>query len=42
MLLDGLSYREMAAVLGISENNLRVQLNRIRKELALLIERIST
>ena len=34
MHLDGLSYREMAAVLGISENNVGVKLNRIRKELA--------
>jgi RNA polymerase sigma-70 factor (ECF subfamily) len=39
MLLDGLSYREMAAVLGISENNVGVKLNRIRKELAQQIER---
>jgi RNA polymerase sigma-70 factor, ECF subfamily len=41
MLLDGLSYREMAAVLGISENNVGVKLNRIRKELAQEIERTS-
>src|SRR5262245_39841443 len=39
MLLDGLSYREMAMVLGISENNVGVRLNRIRKELAQQIER---
>jgi RNA polymerase sigma-70 factor (ECF subfamily) len=39
MLLDGLSYREMAVVLGISENNVGVKLNRIRKELAQHIER---
>jgi RNA polymerase sigma-70 factor (ECF subfamily) len=34
MLLDGLSYQEMAEVLGISENYIGVKLNRIRKELA--------
>lgn len=34
MHLDGLSYQEMAAVLGISENYIGVKLNRIRKQLA--------
>jgi RNA polymerase sigma-70 factor (ECF subfamily) len=34
MLLDGLSYQEMAEVLGISENYVGVKLNRIRKRLA--------
>jgi RNA polymerase sigma-70 factor (ECF subfamily) len=34
MHLDGLSYQEMADVLGISENYIGVKLNRIRKELA--------
>jgi RNA polymerase sigma-70 factor (ECF subfamily) len=34
MHLDGLSYQEMAEVLGISENYIGVKLNRIRKELA--------
>jgi RNA polymerase sigma-70 factor (ECF subfamily) len=34
MLLDGLSYQEMAGVLGISENYIGVKLNRIRKQLA--------
>jgi RNA polymerase sigma-70 factor (ECF subfamily) len=34
MHLDGLSYREMGDVLGISENNVGVKLNRIRKQLA--------
>jgi RNA polymerase sigma-70 factor, ECF subfamily len=34
MHLDGLSYSEMAEVLGISENYVGVKLNRIRKELA--------
>jgi RNA polymerase sigma-70 factor (ECF subfamily) len=31
---DGLSYQEMAEVLGISENYIGVKLNRIRKQLA--------
>jgi RNA polymerase sigma-70 factor (ECF subfamily) len=34
MHLDGLSYREMSDVLGLSENNVGVKLNRIRKQLA--------
>jgi RNA polymerase sigma-70 factor (ECF subfamily) len=34
MHLDGLSYREMSDVLGISENHVGVKLNRIRKQLA--------
>jgi RNA polymerase sigma-70 factor, ECF subfamily len=34
MHLDGLSYREMAEVLGITENYVGVKLNRIRKQLA--------
>ena len=34
MHLDGLSYQEMAAVVGISENYIGVKLNRIRKQLA--------
>jgi RNA polymerase sigma-70 factor (ECF subfamily) len=34
MHLDGLSYAEMADVLGISENHIGVKLNRIRKQLA--------
>jgi RNA polymerase sigma-70 factor (ECF subfamily) len=34
MHLDGLSYREMGEVLGISENHAGVKLNRIRKQLA--------
>jgi RNA polymerase sigma-70 factor (ECF subfamily) len=33
MHLDGLSYSEMAEVLGISENYIGVKLNRIRKQL---------
>lgn len=34
MHLDGLSYREMSEVLGISENHVGVKLNRIRAQLA--------
>lgn len=34
MHLDGLSYQEMGAVLGISENYIGVKLNRIRTQLA--------
>jgi RNA polymerase sigma-70 factor, ECF subfamily len=34
MHLDGLSYREMSEVLGISENHVGVKLNRIRSRLA--------
>jgi RNA polymerase sigma-70 factor (ECF subfamily) len=34
MHLDGVSYQEMAEVLGISENYIGVKLNRIRKRLA--------
>ena len=34
MHLDGLSYSEMAEVLGISENYIGVKLNRLRKQLA--------
>ncbi len=34
MHLDGLSYREMAEVAGISENYIGVKLNRIRQQLA--------
>ena len=33
LLLDGLSYKEMAAILGISENNVGVKINRIKKHL---------
>ena len=34
MHLDGLSYQEMAEVLGISETYVGVKLNRIRQQLA--------
>lgn len=38
MHLDGLSYREMGEVLGITEGNVGVKLNRIRKQLAELLK----
>ena len=34
MHLDGLSYQEMAEIVGISENYIGVKLNRIRRQLA--------
>ena len=34
MLLDGFSYREMSDVLGITEGNVGVRINRIKKRLA--------
>lgn len=33
LLLDGYSYREMADILGISESNVGVKINRIKKQL---------
>jgi RNA polymerase sigma-70 factor, ECF subfamily len=41
MHLDGLSYREMAEVLGISESNVGVKLNRMKKELAQLLKGVT-
>ena len=38
LYLDDLSYREMAEVLGISESNVGVKLNRARKTLGRLME----
>ena len=38
LYLDGFSYREIADVVGISENNVGVSLNRIKKELAATIK----
>jgi len=38
MQLEGLSYQEMAEVLGISENYIGVKLTRIRKQLADLLK----
>ena len=33
LLLDGFSYKEMAAMLGISESNVGVKINRLKKQL---------
>jgi len=33
LMLDGLSYKEMAVVLGITESNIGVKINRIKKRL---------
>jgi len=38
LYLDDLSYREMADVLGISETNVGVKLNRVRKSLSALMK----
>ncbi len=38
MYLDGLAYSEMAEILGISESNVGVKLNRAKKQLALILE----
>ena len=40
LYLDDLSYREMAEVLGISETNVGVKLNRVRKTLAELMKEV--
>jgi RNA polymerase sigma-70 factor (ECF subfamily) len=34
LLLDGFSYKEMAAILGITESHVGVKINRIKKQLA--------
>jgi RNA polymerase sigma-70 factor (ECF subfamily) len=36
--LDGLSYRQMAEVLGVSEGNVGVKLNRVKKALSELMK----
>ena len=41
LYLDDLSYREMAEVLGISETNVGVKLNRARKSLAELMKEVT-
>ena len=41
LYLDDLSYRERAEVLGISENNVGVKLNRARKTLAELMKEVT-
>lgn len=35
LLLEGLSYKEMAAIVGITESNIGVKINRIKKDLAI-------
>jgi RNA polymerase sigma-70 factor (ECF subfamily) len=35
LMLEGLSYKEMATILGITESNIGVKINRIKKALAL-------
>jgi RNA polymerase sigma-70 factor, ECF subfamily len=40
LYLDDLSYREMADVLGLSETNVGVKLNRARKQLAELMQEV--
>jgi RNA polymerase sigma-70 factor (ECF subfamily) len=40
MYLDELSYREIAEILGISENNVGVKLNRAKKALTELVKEV--
>ncbi len=40
LYLDDLSYREMAEVLGISESNVGVKLNRVRRTLSELMKEV--
>jgi RNA polymerase sigma-70 factor (ECF subfamily) len=40
LLLDGFSYKEMAAILGISETNVGVKINRIKKQLISLSQKM--
>ncbi len=40
--LDGLSYREISSVLGISESNVGVKLNRAKKALAKILDEAPT
>jgi RNA polymerase sigma-70 factor (ECF subfamily) len=41
LLLDGFSYKEMAAILGISVSNVGVKINRIKKQLIVQSKKIS-
>ena len=41
LLLDGFSYKEMAGILGISESNVGVKINRIKKQLIAKSKKIS-
>jgi len=38
MSLDGMSYHQMADILGISKSNVGVKLNRAKKQLAILLK----
>ena len=38
MHIDGLGYDEMAEILGISQSNVGVKLNRAKKQLAILLD----
>ena len=40
LLLDGFSYKEMATILGISETNVGVKINRIKKQLTIQSKKI--
>ncbi|MFK7848538.1 MAG: RNA polymerase sigma factor [Rhodothermales bacterium] len=42
LMLEGFSYKEMASTLGISENNVGVKINRIKKRLTLKSREEST
>jgi RNA polymerase sigma-70 factor (ECF subfamily) len=42
LLLEGFSYQEMAAILGISESNVGVKIHRIKKHLSQKSEEIVT
>jgi RNA polymerase sigma-70 factor (ECF subfamily) len=39
LLLDGFTYKEMAAMLGITENHVGVKINRIKKYLISKIDK---
>jgi RNA polymerase sigma-70 factor (ECF subfamily) len=41
MLLDGFSYKEMAAILGITVTNVGVKINRIKKQLIIQSKKIT-
>ena len=41
LYLDGFTYSEISDVVGISESNVGVSLNRIKKELAATVKEVS-
>jgi RNA polymerase sigma factor (sigma-70 family) len=41
LMLDGLAYREMAEVTGLTENHVSVALTRARKHLAILLKGVT-